>query len=186
MTNGTDTLSHLAAAADARQILRTRAQALARPLEISRIAEAALELLEFRLARERYALETRYVREVHPLKNLTPLPSTPPFVLGIVNVRGRILPVLDLKKFFGLPENGLSDLHRIILVGGNDLELGLLADIGVGVLTIAARSVQPPPPTLTGIGGEYLKGITAERLVVLDIGRILADPGILVHQEADN
>lgn len=186
MTNRTDTHSPAAAPAEVRQILRARAQALARPLEISGIAEAPLELLEFRLARERYALETRYVRGVHPLKNLTPLPSTPPFVLGIVNVRGRILPVLDVKKFFGLPENGLTDLHRIILVGGNDLELGLLADIGVGVLTIAAGSVQPPPPTLTGIGAEYLKGITAERLVVLDIGRILADPGILVHQEADN
>lgn len=186
MTNGIDTISPLAAAAEARQILRARAQALARPPEISRTAEASLELLEFRLARERYALETRYVRGVHPLKNLTPLPSTPPFVLGIVNVRGRILPVFDIKKFFGLPESGLTDLHRIILVGGNDLELGLLADIGVSVLTMAVGSVKPPPPTLTGIGAQYLKGVTAERLVVLDIGRILADPGILVNQDADN
>lgn len=186
MTIGTDTTSRPAAATDARHTLRARAQALARPLETSRIAEAPLELLEFRLARERYALETRYVRGVHPLRNLTPLPSTPPFVLGIVNVRGRILPVFDLKKFFGLPENGLTDLHRIILVGGNDLELGLLADIGVGVLTIAAQSVQPPPPTLTGIGADYLKGIAAGHLMVLDVGRILANPGIIVHQEADN
>ncbi|WP_332739115.1 chemotaxis protein CheW [Hydrogenophaga sp.] len=186
MTNGADTLSPAAATAEARQILRARAQALARPPENSRTTEATLELLEFHLARERYAVETRYVREVHPLKHLTPLPSTPPFVLGIVNVRGRILPVFDIRKFFGLSENGLTDLHRIILVGGNDLELGLLADISVGVLTIAAGSVQPPPPTFTGIGTQYLKGITAERLVVLDIGRILTDPGILVHQDADN
>ena len=82
-----------------------------------------LELLEFRLASERYAVESRLVQEVHPLRDLTPLPCTPPFVLGIVNVRGRILPVLDLKKFFDLPERGLTDLHRIILVRGNDLEL---------------------------------------------------------------
>src|SRR5258708_6635817 len=176
----------LSSTPDARKILRARAQALARLPESTRVAEVSLELLEFRLAEERYALETRYVREVHPLKNLTPLPCTPAFVLGVVNVRGRILPVLDLKKFFGLPENGLTDLHRIILVGGNDLELGVLADIGVDVLTTGVESVQPPLPTLTGIGAEYLKGITAERLIVLDMGRILADPKILVHEEVEN
>lgn len=171
---------------DARQILRARAKALARQPERTAAAEASLELLEFRLARECYALETRYVREVYPLKNLTPLPCTPPFVLGIVNVRGRILPVLDLKKFFDLPEEGLTDLHRIILVQGNDLELGLLADVIAGVRTIPVQSLQPSLPTLTGIRDEYLKGVTAERLVVLDLARILADPKIIVHEEVEN
>src|SRR5687768_2140813 len=89
---------------DAKQILRARAQALARPARHVPLAEASLEVLEFRLAQERYALETRYVREVYPLKDLTRLPCTPPFVLGIVNVRGRITPVIDIKKFFDLPD----------------------------------------------------------------------------------
>jgi len=181
MSNGTRASS----TPDARQILRARARALARPPERAAVAEASLEVLEFQLAQERYALETSYVREVHPLKNLTPLPCTPPFVLGIVNVRGRILAVLDLKKFFGLPENGLTDLHRIILVGGNGLELGLLADVSVGVRSIPVDSLQASLPTLTGIGAEYLKGVTAERLVVLDMGRILADSRIIVHEEVE-
>ncbi len=171
---------------DARQILRARAQALARPPERAAVAEVSLELLEFRLARESYALETRYVREVCPLKNLTPLPCTPPFVLGIVNVRGRITPVIDIKKFFDLPDKGLTDLHRIILVRGNDLELGLLADVIVGVLTIPADSLQPSLPTLTGIRADYLKGVTAERLVVLDLDCILADPKIIVREEVES
>ena len=140
-------------------------------------------MLEFRLAQEHYALEDRWVQEVCPLKELTPLPCTPPFVLGIVNVRGRILPVLDLKKLFDLPEQGLTDLHRIVLVRGNDLELGLLADVIVGVRSIPADSFQPSLPTLTGIRSDYLKGVTAERLVVLDLARILADPKIIVHEE---
>jgi len=178
--------TRIPAAPEARQILRARAQALARPPERAAVAAASLELLEFRLARESYALETRYVREVYPLKNLTPLPCTPPFVLGIVNVRGRILPVLDLKKFFELPEQGLTDLNRIILVRGNDLELGLLADVIAGVRTIPVDSLQPSLPTLTGIRAEYLKGVTAERLVVLDLDRILADPKIIVHEEVEN
>ena len=143
-------------------------------------------MLEFRLARESYALETRHVREVYPLKNLTPLPCTPPFLPAIVNVRGRILPVLDLKKFFDLPEQGLTDLQRIIAVRSNDVELGLLADVIVGVRIVPAESLQPSLPTLTGIRSDYLKGVTAERLVVLDLARILADPGIIVHEEVEN
>jgi purine-binding chemotaxis protein CheW len=168
---------------DAGHILRARAQALARTPERPQVAETMLELLEFRLAQECYALENSYVQEVHPLKDLTPLPCTPPFVLGIVNVRGRVLPVLDLKKFFDLPEKGLTDLHRIILIRSGDLELGFLADVIVGVRAIPAASLQPSLPTLTGIRNDYLKGVTAERLVVLDLTRILADPKIVVHEE---
>jgi purine-binding chemotaxis protein CheW len=167
------------------QILRARAQALARPPEHVPAAVTQLEVLEFRLAPERYALETRYVREVYPLKELTPLPCTPPFVLGIVNVRGRILPVFDLKKLFDLPEQGVTDLHRIILIGGNEIELGLLVDAAEGVRSIPADGLQPSLPTFTGIRSEYLKGVTAERLVVLDVARILASPNIIVHEEVE-
>jgi purine-binding chemotaxis protein CheW len=172
--------------AEAERILRMRAKALAISTHQPIPAGAMLELLEFRLASERYALETRHVQDVHPLRDLTPLPCTPAFVLGIVNVRGRILPVLDLKKFFDLPERGLTDLHRIILVRGNDLEFGLLADVIVGVHSAAADSLQPSLPTLTGIRAEYLKGIDKDRLVVLDMERIFADPKIIVHQEVDS
>lgn len=169
-----------------REILRARARALARPPESPLAADASLELLEFRLARECYGLETRHVHEVYPLKDLTPLPCVPPFVLGIVNVRGRVTPVIDIKKFFDLPDKGLTDLHRIILVRGNDLEFGLLADVIVGVRTIPVDSLQPSLPTLTGIRADYLKGVTAERLVVLDLDRILADPKIIVHEEVES
>jgi purine-binding chemotaxis protein CheW len=190
---GDDTMTNHAAARSgpdsaslATQTLRERARLLARPAAHLPAAQTMLEVLEFRLARERYAVETRYVREVVALKNLTPLPGTPPFVLGIVNVRGQILPVLDLKKLFDLAEQGLTDLHCIILVRGHGLEFGLLADVIVGVLSIPQASLQPSLPTLTGIRAEYLKGVTAERLVVLDLERILADPKIIVHEEVES
>jgi purine-binding chemotaxis protein CheW len=176
MTNGNE----------AERILRARARALARAPRLEPAEGAMLEVLEFRLASERYAVESRLVQEVHPLRDLTPLPCTPLFVLGIVNVRGRILPVLDLKKFFDLPERGLTDLHRIILVRGNDLELGLLADVIVGVRKVEANSLQPSLPTLTGIRADFLKGVSDERLVVLDLDRILLDPKIMVHEEVES
>jgi purine-binding chemotaxis protein CheW len=145
-----------------------------------------LDLLEFRLATERYALETRHVQEVHPLRELTPLPCTPPFVLGIVNVRGRILPVIDMKKFFDLPDRGLTDLHRIILVRGGDLEFGILADVIVGVRSLPSDSLQPSLPTLSGVRADYLKGVTEQHLVVLDLDCIISDPKIVVHDEVDS
>jgi purine-binding chemotaxis protein CheW len=172
--------------AEAERILRARCPALARPPQQSPDAATILELLEFRLGSERYALETRHVLEVQPLQDLTAVPGTPPFVLGIVNVRGRIIPVFDLRKFFDLPERGLTDLHRVILVRGNDLEFGLLADVVVGVHNLAATSLQPSLPTLTGVRATYLKGVSEQRLVVLDFERIVSDPKIIVHDQVES
>jgi purine-binding chemotaxis protein CheW len=167
------------------RVLRERAVRLARVPDAAVAPGALLELLEFRLADERYAVETRYAGEVHPLRDLTPLPGTPDFVRGIVNLRGRILPVYDLKKFFALPEQGVTDLHRILVVSDGDIEIGLLADVVVGVRTLPAAALSPPLPTLSAIAAEYLKGISEERLVVLDLGRLLSDPRIVVN-DGDN
>jgi purine-binding chemotaxis protein CheW len=169
----------------AEHILSERARALARTPPDPETAAVTFELLEFRLARECYAIESRHVESVYPLRDLTPLPCTPPFILGIVGVRGRILPVLDIKKFFELPEQGLTDLHRIIVVRGSELELGFLADVIEGIRKVAVEKLQPSLPTLTGIRADYLKGVSDERLVVLDVERILADPRIVVLEEVE-
>lgn len=163
-------------------ILRDRAQALAQVVEPLR-AKSIVEMLEFRLAEERYALEIGGVHEVYPLRDLTPLPATPPFLRGIVNVRGRIVPVLDLRRFFDLPERGFDDLHRIILVRRPEMELGILADLVVGVREVDVGRLQVALPTLVGIREQYLRGVTEDRCVVLDVDRILDDPRILVNDE---
>lgn len=161
------------------QILRERAVALARPPAPVDTA-GRIEVLEFRLAHEHYAVETRWVREALPFENLTPLPGTPPFMRGIVNARGRILPVFDLKQFFDLPGHGLTDLHAIIRVEGRGVELGLLVDAVIGVGALPLGDLQPSLPTLAGIRADYLKGVTARHLVVLDLDRVLSDPRLVV------
>lgn len=175
-----------AANADAAEILQARARILARARDPENATEGFLELLEFRLASERYAVEMTHVQEVQPLRDLTPLPGVPTFFPGIVNVRGRILPVLDLKKFFDLPEQGLTDLHRIILVQRFDVEIGLLADTIVGIRSLAPNRLQASLSTLTGIRADFLKGVSDERLVVLDLDRILSDPKIIVHDGGES
>jgi purine-binding chemotaxis protein CheW len=167
-------------------VLKARARALARPVaEPEAASKSLLEILNFRLADENYGLETKYIQEVCPFKDLTPLPCTPSFLLGIVNVRGRIVPVLDLKRFFELPEKGINDLHRIILIRSDDLEFGILADVIVGVRSIDANALQTSLPTLTGIRDDYLLGVTPERLIVLDTKHILSDPRIIVQDEVE-
>lgn len=167
---------------EARKILKARAQDLAREPQPDAAGES-LEILEFRLAYESYAIEACFVREVCPLKDFTPVPCTPPFVLGIVNVRGQILSVLDLKTFFELPEKGLSDLNKVIIAHNRDIEFGILADAVAGVRAIPVADIQASLPTLTGIRQEYLKGVTRDRLVVLDGAKLLSDSRMKIHTE---
>ncbi len=164
------------------RILRERALALAaEPGAIQDLAES-IEVVEFLLAHERYAVESAYVREVYPLENLTPLPCTPAFVLGIVNLRGEIVSVIDLRKFFDLAQTGLPDLNKIIVLESGNMVFGILADAIVGVRRIALAGIQSSLPTLTGIREKYLRGVTAERTVVLDAEKLLTDEGIVVQE----
>lgn len=170
---------------DIGRILKARSKALAQERKAAGEPGDYLEVLEFVLAYERYGLETEFVRGVHPLKEFTPLPCTPPFILGIINVRGQILAVIDLKRFFNLPDKGLSNLNKVIILRRGRMEVGILADAVAGVRTVAPAEVQAPPPTLEGISPDYLKGITKEALVVLDGGKILSDPKLIIHEEVE-
>ena len=169
-----------------REILKIRARALAQEPGAKKAAEADLKVVAFLLADEKYGIQASYVREVSPLKELTPLPGTPPFVLGMINLRGRILSVIDIKKFFDLPEKGLTDLNKVIIVYSDKMEFGILADGILGVRGIPLGDIQPSLPTLTGIREEYLKGVTAERIVILDAEKLLSDPAIVVHEEVES
>jgi purine-binding chemotaxis protein CheW len=169
-------------AEEIQRILQTRALALAQEPSLKEAADEGIEVVEFMLAYERYAVESQYVREVSYLESLTPLPCTPAFVLGIVNLRGEIIPVIDLKKFFDLPETGLTDLDKIIVLQSGKILFSILADAIVSVRRILLTRIQPSLPTLMGIRKNYLKGVTPERLVILDAEKLLTDESIIVQE----
>jgi purine-binding chemotaxis protein CheW len=171
---------------DTRRILHERAVALAAEPGDTPTPADSVQVVEFALAHERYAVETSFVREVYPLENLTPLPCTPDFVLGVVNLRGEIVSVIDVRKFFDLPQTGLPDLNKIIVLESGDMAFAVVADAILGVRRIVLARIQPSLPTLAGIREKYLKGITAERTVVLDAGKLLADEGIVVQDPVDS
>jgi purine-binding chemotaxis protein CheW len=166
-----------------RTILRSRAKKLSQEIESKGTGEEYFEVLEFLLAQETYAIETNFVREVYPMTELTPLPCTPVFVFGLINVRGQILTVIDMKKFFDLPEKGITNLNKVIVVRKDAMELGILVDEIIGIRNLLVSELQPPLSTMTGIHAEYLKGVTGERLIVLDMERFLTDKKLIVQEE---
>jgi purine-binding chemotaxis protein CheW len=169
-----------------RRILRARARSLAaRDKAEEHASRLRFEVVEFVVGPEHYAIESSYICEIHPLSEFTPLPCTPAFVLGLINVRGQILSIIDIKKLLGLPEKGLTELNKVIIVQSGQMEVGILADAIVGVRLLAADELYPSLPTLTGIGAEYVKGITREPLVVLDMENILSDERLIVDEEVN-
>ena len=166
-------------------VLRARAKAMTQEPAQPRDEASELEVVEFRLAHESYGLESRFVREVYPRKEFAPIPCTPSFVLGIVNVRGQLFSVVDLRKFFDLPIKGLTDLNQVIILQTDTMEFGVLADAILGVRQISRGNLQSSLPTLTGLRAEFLLGVTPERTVILDAAKLLASQDLIVHEDVE-
>lgn len=167
------------------KILKERARKLAASVKAEESKEENLEVVEFLLSQERYGFESQYIREVYPLENFTPIPCTPAFVLGVINVRGQILSIIDMGRFFDLPRKGITDLNKVIILRSDDMEFGILADEISGVRMIPVSEIQQSLPTLTGLRAEYLKGVTNDRVTILDAKKILTDKNLIVYQEVN-
>jgi purine-binding chemotaxis protein CheW len=170
-------------AAQRQAILQARARALATD-DTAPDPGPEIDVLEFMIGTQSYALETQYVQEVHALAGLAPLPCTPAFVRGIVNLHGRMMSVLDLHPLFGLPPKVLSGADKLVVLLDGRMIFGVLADAVLGVHRLPRRRLQPPPSTATGIPDGWTIGVTPERTVVLDAKRLLNDKSIVVDQEA--
>ena len=166
-----------------RSLLKKRAQALALRENDETGQQECIEIIVFSLAYETYGIETAFVREVYPLKDMTTLPGTPSFVVGIINIRGQIVSVIDLKKFFNLPEKGLGELNKVIIMCNERMEFGILADVVEGTQSLALKEIMAAPPSVIGIGKKYLKGVTKEHIVLLEAESILNDEKIIVNEE---
>lgn len=167
--------------ASIRRILEARARALARPIA----SEAPQEIEEYvvlELGTERFGVEVRHVREVRPLVGLAPVPGTPPFWAGLVNVRGRVYPVLDLYRYLDLPETNRADGGKVLLVSAAGLEVCLLADDVPEIRRLSREEIGPPLTTIDGSRREVGRGLSSDMLVVLDLEKLLADPGLVVRE----
>jgi purine-binding chemotaxis protein CheW len=134
-----------------------------------------IELLSFRLGGEVYAVLVADVREVLKSYHLTTVPNTPDYTLGVMSLRGAMLPVIDLCKRFGLAPGAKDEKSRIVVVSSADEEVGLLVDQVTGVFRVLPDEIKPVPENLEQ-GAEFLRGIvrTADRLyILLDLEKAL-------------
>jgi purine-binding chemotaxis protein CheW len=168
-----------------KKIFIDRAKLLAREDIIGTTECESIRVVEFRLANEKYAIESSYVREVLPLRELTAVPCTPSYLLGIINVRGQILSVLDLRVFFELPREAATRATKIIVLSSKEMELGIVADAVIGARSIPLDQLHTGLPTLTGIRASYLRGVLGNDLVFLDAAKLLADKLIVVDDEVE-
>ena len=136
------------------------------------------QLVVFDLASEAYGVDIGAVREIIRLQEITRVPSTPEFVEGIINLRGKVIPVVDLRRRFGLPIGEQTKESRIVVVDIGGRDTGVMVDAVAEVLRIASSSVEPTSSVITTSDSGYLLGIAKveDRLIILlDLESVLSE-----------
>lgn len=138
-----------------------------------------VQLVVFAAGGELYGLTIQQVREVVPAASyhITPVPLTPPHVRGVMNLRGRVVPVMDLRVRLGLPPAPVTPATRIVMVEGEPGTVGMVVDRVVEVLWVDGSDVQPPSPVVAQGGADFLAAVAraGDRIIgVLDLDRVLA------------
>ena len=166
-------------------ILRQRALNYSQIKTIEKPSPGAIRVVLISFWDEKYGLEVQFVKEVVPLRQLTPVPCTPDFVTGIINVRGTIISTIDMRKYFNLKTIGLTDLNKVVIIKHGDFEMGILAADVSEVKNILLEELHPAAACLTEIDPEYIKGISAKRDVILDIQKLIQDERFVINEEVD-
>ncbi|MHB8580261.1 MAG: chemotaxis protein CheW [Ignavibacteriaceae bacterium] len=168
-----------------RSIFKARAKVLAVERKDNSVLNQFIEIIEFSVAAETYGIESDFISEVYLLKDFTILPGLPSFVFGIINVRGQIISLISLKRLFGLPEKGIRELNKVIIIHNNRMEFGILADIILGSYAVSLDEIQKNPIQTNLSNAGYFKGVTNDHIIILDAKNILNDEKIIIHQKSE-
>ncbi len=162
-----------------------------RALELSRVpaqegqGSDSLKMVTFRLGSDRYGVGIDMVSEIQRAGRITPVPTAPDFVAGVMNLRGNILSVVDIRVFFGLPKVVMSEKTRILVVEGEGLRIGVLVDMVDEITDVREEGIKPPLSLDKGIAEDYIRGIATRRgemLIVVELEKILKNPRLVVEE----
>jgi len=143
-----------------------------------------LQLVTFHIGNEEFGVEILKVQEIIRTMAITRVPKAPDFVEGVINLRGKVIPIIDLRKRFGMAVQEHDKHTRIIVIEINAVIIGFVVDSVSEVLRIPSGTVEPPPPIISGIESEYISGVGKlpdRLLILLDLDRLLSkgEQGIL-------
>ncbi|WP_298272524.1 chemotaxis protein CheW [Geobacter sp.] len=136
-----------------------------------------IQLACFRIGDASFAADIMRIKEIIRPQKMTRLPKAPPFVEGVINLRGNVIPVVDLRKRFDLPERAALEESRLLVVTVGRQMVGLVVDDVTEVVTVQVHDIKPPPQVVEGVGAEYLIGVCLVRealIMLLNLDRILS------------
>lgn len=165
-------------------ILEKRAEKLSRSLE-EKQQENVIDVLKFQLQQEVFAIEIQYVVEVCLLKEFTQLPSQPPFVFGLMNLRRQVFSIIDLGQLLEINKGSQSKKEHVIILQDNGVSFAICTNGILGVESIPGSILLPCPPTIAEEQSVYMKGITTEGVAVLDGRSLINSKKVIVDEEVD-
>jgi purine-binding chemotaxis protein CheW len=146
-------------------------------------SSASFQIVCFKIGNEEYGVEILQVQEIQKLPKITTLPKSPDYILGVIDLRGKVVPIVDLSKKFKIESRGTSETRRAIFVEINKKKVGLAIDSVSHVIKVDSGEIEPPPPVVKGISGKYIIGIAKLEkgfVVILDINKIFSHEEIAV------
>lgn len=165
-----------------RNLLRRRAEKLAAPRPDNLKSEQNLEILSFMISGECFALPMAKVGSVTRCGNLCPIPRTPDYILGVANVNGELMTIVDLGPRFGLARCHLKDDSRVIVLENSIMKFGLFAEKVVGSETVTQHELNAPTQSVNG-SEKYLLNMMSDGTILLNADGILSDTSLVVQEE---
>lgn len=140
--------------------------------------DTLLQWVTFRLCDETYGINVMQVQEVLRVSEIAPVPGAPDYVIGIINLRGNVVTVMDTRKRFGLPSKGLDDLSRIVIIESEGQEIGILVDSVSEVVELRGSEIESAPNVGNEESSRYIQGVTSQNgrlLILVDLNKFLTD-----------
>ena len=151
--------------------------------------EELLQLVSFKIGSEEYGIDILKVQEINRMSNITKVPQAPHFVDGVINLRGKVIPIINTRRKFNLEEKESDKDTRIVVVDINGEVIGLVVDSVNEVLRIANSIVEPPPNVTVESGADYITGVARlddRLLILLDMGRLVGDTVSVIAGQMDS
>ncbi len=144
-----------------------------------------MKMIVFQLNHEEYGISVDKVRSIEKIHVFTRVPGTEPFVKGVINLRGIVTPIIDLRTRFGMQQVPFSDSTRIIVAALDQFEVGLIVDAANDVIDLAVDQIEPPPEVVGAIETDYIEGVSKvdrRLIIILDLNKVLAADKTLALQ----